>query len=624
MYTKIVMSICILTCGISFGQTPVNPNASLEAKYLLRCLHGLQGKGIISGMHNEQDKPTGLTQELMYKNGGVEPALWGNDYRYGDFIQYRQRITNEAIKQWQEGKIVTMMYHAPRPMDNITASWNSVQGDISDSDWKDIVTPGTTLYQEWLKHVDAVAVFIKQLKEANVPVLFRPYHEMNEGWFWWGKRYGENGYKKLYQNLYHRFVDHHGLNNILWVWNTNATNRAPDPSSFYPGDAYVDVIAIDVYGGYYPKSEFDLHKNIGTNKPVVIGEFDELPDINKLKNEKQEYVWFMGWRKLVFEQNTNEELTNAFANDYTINGGNTYCSDITIDKENPSTVSDLTATNITSTTLSLNWIAATDNTSISKYEIYLDDELFKTVTDNFTTVALNGLLPETYYTLKVLAVDQAENKSQNNPEIGVTTLLFSKNDGIVIKEASQSLVIDGELDPNWLNTESYQINNAILGDNISASNLSGSYKMLWDATNLYLLIEVIDDTLHFSSAIDYDNDGVELYLDVFNDKSQNYGIDDFRYRFVMNNVSESQHNAITGVTAATSIQSNGYTIEVAIPWSSLNVSTAYDGLMLGLDVHINDNDSGTTRDYKKAGMPLRTIRGFLLQIWEQGCYQKTK
>ena len=69
--------------------------------------------------------------------------------------------------------------------------------------------------------VDKIAGYLKELQDAEIPVLWRPYHEMNGDWFWWGKKKGEDGYKKLWSMMYDRFVNFHGLNNLLWVFNTN-------------------------------------------------------------------------------------------------------------------------------------------------------------------------------------------------------------------------------------------------------------------------------------------------------------------------------------------------------------------------------------------------------------------
>ena len=69
-----------------------------------------------------------------------------------------------------------------------------------------------------------------------MPVLWRPYHEMNGDWFWWGKKTGPSGHRALWRMMYDRFVNYHGLNNLLWVWNANA----PAPHILSYADCYPD------------------------------------------------------------------------------------------------------------------------------------------------------------------------------------------------------------------------------------------------------------------------------------------------------------------------------------------------------------------------------------------------
>ncbi len=66
---------------------------------------------------------------------------------------------------------------------------------------------------------------LKKLYDANVPVLWRPFHEMNGIWFWWGNRPGEGGIKELWKIMYYRYTDHHRLNNLIWVWNHNTPEQ---------------------------------------------------------------------------------------------------------------------------------------------------------------------------------------------------------------------------------------------------------------------------------------------------------------------------------------------------------------------------------------------------------------
>lgn len=85
---------------------------------------------------------------------------------------------------------------------------------------------------------------------------------MNGVWFWWCNKPGENGFKKLWIMTYNYFTKVHKLNNLLWVWNTNAPrdkkgDEAGPYADFYPGPEYVDVLAADVYHRDYKQSHHD-------------------------------------------------------------------------------------------------------------------------------------------------------------------------------------------------------------------------------------------------------------------------------------------------------------------------------------------------------------------------------
>ena len=72
-----------------------------------------------------------------------------------------------------------------------------------------------------------------------MPVLWRPLHEASGGWFWWGAS-GADAYKQLWNLLYDRLCNLHGLNNLIWIWNGQN-------AEWYPGDDTVDIIGEDIY-----------------------------------------------------------------------------------------------------------------------------------------------------------------------------------------------------------------------------------------------------------------------------------------------------------------------------------------------------------------------------------------
>ncbi len=180
--------------------------------------------------------------------------------------------------------------------------------------------------------------------------------------------------------------------------------------------------------------------------------------------------------------------------------------------------------------------------------------------------------------------------------------------GISDHQISQTLIapaIDGLVDSIWSTVFGRTIGNVIVGSVADDNDLSGSFRTLWDTSNLYVLVEVRDATQqNDSGAQTWNDDSVEVYVDANNDKLSSYGITDYQYRFTWTGgslgIEETKHAATTGVSASRIVTANGYTIEAKLPWSTLAQSSPGAGAMIGLDVHINDDDDGGGRDGKRA------------------------
>jgi len=296
---------------------PINKDASYEAKRLLSHLYELRGKNIISGHHNyshHMSKWHTYVKELT----GKSPLIWGADLsRY-----YKENtinaIVNEAIKRNKEGYLVTLMWHTGRPQDTPPFNWkNSTQGELTDKEWNELTTSDTPLHKKWEVRVDSIAFYLKKLRKAKVPILWRPYHEMNGSWFWWGDKKGEKGYIKLWKMMYNRFVNHHKLNNLIWVWNTNSPREIKNDEAYaydyyFPGVNYVDILAADVYHNDFKQSHHDDLLKLGKGKLITLGEVGEVPS-PKILNKQPMWSWFMIWDKWVETHNTPKEIIEIYS-----------------------------------------------------------------------------------------------------------------------------------------------------------------------------------------------------------------------------------------------------------------------------------------------------------------------
>ena len=305
-----------LLAGIFFSCSnqqfkPVNPNITPEASELLEYLYSIRGKQTLSGQHNYPHELTRSTDSVIAITGKT-PVVWGTDISSLD-----DALLEEAKKQYASGSVITLMYHQVKPFHHDSMGFSrSVQGMVTDEEWEQIITPGTEYHKMWLIQIDLRAEFLKKFRDAGIPVLWRPYHEMNGMWFWYGNRQGENGIIKLWRIMYDRYTNLHGLNNLLWVWNANAPRDWKDDEAypyelFYPGEEYVDVLAADIYKADYKQSHHDQLVELGKGKIIALGEVGALPTPEILK-QQPEWTWFMCWAHFPWTHNTREQVLDLY------------------------------------------------------------------------------------------------------------------------------------------------------------------------------------------------------------------------------------------------------------------------------------------------------------------------
>jgi mannan endo-1,4-beta-mannosidase len=311
---------------------PVNPNATPEARELLKKLCEISGNGVLTGHHNF---PNNLSQhsDKIFEITGKYPAVWGSDFGFldgedKDSIIHRDRMIEEAKKQAAAGSIITLCWHMLRPTEDEpgkagengrpSASWSgSVQARLTDDQWLELITSDSPLHQRWEKYMDTAAAFLKQLQDAHVPVLWRPMHENNGNFFWWGGRPGIYGTQHLFREVYNRMVHVHHLDNLIWVWNQNGPAPGGEFYDYFPGQQYVDVVSYDNYRELSDRFYHEL-LTIANGKSIALGELSTPPSVEVLKSQPR-WVWFMTWAGM--EGFQSGRIKDAYNNFYFINRG---------------------------------------------------------------------------------------------------------------------------------------------------------------------------------------------------------------------------------------------------------------------------------------------------------------
>lgn len=114
-----------------------------------------------------------------------------------------------------------------------------------------VVTPGSPEHRALLLDLRYLADHLGYLADRGVPVLLRPYHEMNTApgrGFWWAGQ-DPAAFRRLWRLTYDYLVHRRGLHNLIFVWAPNSWDGSygREPGAYYPGGRYVDVVGVDDY-----------------------------------------------------------------------------------------------------------------------------------------------------------------------------------------------------------------------------------------------------------------------------------------------------------------------------------------------------------------------------------------
>lgn len=180
---------------------------------------------------------------------GAYPVVLGSDFHYYlDKSETEKNYHTEAVKwAYQQGFVITFDWHiSARNTTSYTCNGSPVNlasnianGNVNgDQDW-------------YLAELDKVITIINndlKVNGENIPIVFRPLHEMNGNWFWWGAACSgltPTDYRALYQLT----VDYvkARTNSVLFCWSPNSPINSNVLANYYPGDAYVDIVGLDMY-----------------------------------------------------------------------------------------------------------------------------------------------------------------------------------------------------------------------------------------------------------------------------------------------------------------------------------------------------------------------------------------
>ena len=273
----------------------------------------------------------------FYKRSGHYPAIGGFDMLFaagghhdeGWFLGYTENnllMTEELLEMggiptytwhWKVGEDTVFYTKDTYPMNGFNASGctEGVKGTSENNTCFNYtkafkgeqckeIDETSQEYKDLVADIDIVSGYFKQLQDKGIAVVWRPLHEARGGWFWWGAGSAEC-YVQLYRLVFNRMVGTNKLTNLIWVWNINTDPKfgydySALNAAWYPGDEYVDIVAVDIYdplndhnsgANYFNK----IVSDVGTKKMIALSENGAIPDIDSIAEDKAYWSYWMTW-----------------------------------------------------------------------------------------------------------------------------------------------------------------------------------------------------------------------------------------------------------------------------------------------------------------------------------------
>ncbi|MEO5595053.1 MAG: glycosyl hydrolase [Chitinophagaceae bacterium] len=295
---KLVLLIMCFS-SVVFGQDyPCDKKASPETVHLYNNLKKNISKGFMFG--HQDDLAYGVNWK--YVNGksdikdvtGDYPAVYGWELGHLelDSAANLDAVPFAAMKKfiaagYERGGVITISWHFTNALTGKSA-WDATPGTVA------AILPGGTkhdLYKNWLDKLAAFMLDLKGKTGESIPVIFRPFHELNGSWFWWGKNLcTPEELKQLYRFTAAYLRDTKQVHNLLYAFNTDRFKNEEEYLERFPGDEWVDIIGFDIYQRGKDNEQFirEVDKSLSTlekmaadkNKIAALTEFGygTLPD----------------------------------------------------------------------------------------------------------------------------------------------------------------------------------------------------------------------------------------------------------------------------------------------------------------------------------------------------------
>ncbi|GAB3500190.1 glycosyl hydrolase [Spirosoma knui] len=307
----------------------IDAKATKETKALYQNLNKLARKHILFGHQHATEYGHGWSGDADRSDvksvSGSHPAVIGVDFsglsgRPPEVIERtKESLRKQIADTYDRGGVTTVAWHFSNPVTPQTGFY-----------WKDSVSapavsnliPGGSHHQQYkaiLQTLASLATSVKGKDGKLVPMVFRPYHEFDGGWFWWGKPHcSRDEFVSLWRFTVSYLRDSLQVHNFIYAFSPDCLFKTEaDYLDRYPGDEWVDMVGVDNYADFGRNGRYDL--TAGVAKLKIVSDYarksrklaaftetglESIPDttwwtntlLKALKTEKIQLAYVLVWR----------------------------------------------------------------------------------------------------------------------------------------------------------------------------------------------------------------------------------------------------------------------------------------------------------------------------------------
>ncbi|PUV26273.1 glycoside hydrolase family 26 protein [Sphingobacterium athyrii] len=283
---RILLFVNLLMLGLqSWGQRQlIDKNATVQTQALYKNLKRWAGSHVLFGHQDatayghgwQGDKDRSDVKSVT----GSHPAVIGFDFMGFSgqstkaISDNQQMLLQQVSDTYNRGGITTICWHFNNPVSNDGFYWN----DSTSIAAMAAIKPGGTHHRHYKKLLKSIAAFAHQAKGqdgAAIPIIFRPFHEFDGDWFWWGKKYtSREDFIAVWRFTVSYLRDQLKVHNFIYAFSPDCQfNSEQDFLERYPGSDWVDIVGMDNYADFGRDGHYDLPAAV--HKLKILSSFAE-------------------------------------------------------------------------------------------------------------------------------------------------------------------------------------------------------------------------------------------------------------------------------------------------------------------------------------------------------------